>query len=213
MRSVNFKPALTRSALAVSVLLVASTAAFGQQTVNLTAGPATTTLPDGSSVPMWGYSCTGVTGTALPTGSPTCDALNAAAHTGLPGSNTTSATVWSPIIITVPAGQDLTITLSDNLTFTGTGTNSVPTSLVIVGQLGGGLGPRTVSCDTTSSATTGATCTASPDHTNAQPSTWPIAADAPGQPVVGVGTPPLQGPRVQSFASEATVAAPATLCW
>ena len=30
---------------------------LGQQQVNLTAGPTSITLPDGSSVPMWGYSC------------------------------------------------------------------------------------------------------------------------------------------------------------
>ena len=50
---------------------------------------------------------------------------------------------------------------------------------------------------------TTATTTPSPDHTNAQPVTWPIAGTTPGD--VGrsaVGTPPPQGPRVQSFATE-----------
>jgi len=63
----------------------------------------------------------------------------------------------------------------------------VPTSLVIVGQLGGGLGvagaegpPRLRR-----------------NHSNAQAATtWPIANSGPS------GTPPLQGPRVQSFATE-----------
>src|SRR5215470_16540884 len=212
MRSVNFKPALTKSALAASVLLLASTAAFGQQTVNLTAGAAPTALPDGSIVPMWGYSCGGVTGTALAGGSPTCAALNAAANTGGAGSNTTSTTVWSPIIITVPAGQDLLINLSDNLTFA-SGANTIPTSLVILGQLGGGVGTNGASCVDSGGVNHGSTCTTSPDHTNAQPSTWPIAADGPAQPVTGVGTPPVQGPRVQSFGTEATVGAPASLCF
>src|SRR3984893_8680045 len=214
MRSNNSKPALKHAGLAASVLLLASAAAFGQQTVNLTAGPATATLPDGSAVPMWGYSCNTVTGTALATGSPTWAALNPAANTGVAGAvvpNSTSTTVWSPVVITAPSGQDLTISLTNNLTFTPTGSttaNAVPTSLVIVGQLGGGLG-------------TTATSTASPDHTNAQPLTWPIAGDAPGAPVTGVGTPPKQGPRVQSFSTE-VLAQPSSanatipgvsLCW
>jgi hypothetical protein len=212
MRSVNFKPALINSALAASVLLLASTAAVGQQVVSLTAGPATATLPDGSAVPMWGYSCGGVTGTAGAGGAQTCAALNSSANTG---TNTSSATIWSPIVITVPTGQDLSIQLTNNLSFvTSAGTNTIPTSLVIVGQLGGGLGSLgTVVGDPTTPCTAGTTCTASPDHTNAQPLTWPIAADAPGAPVTGVGTPPVQGPRVQSLATEVVVGTSQTLCW
>src|SRR6202023_3534263 len=100
-------------------------------------------------------------------------------------------------VITVPTGQDLTITLTNSLTFAG---GNVPTSLMIVGQLGGGLG-------------TTATSTASPDHTNAQPVTWPIAGDAPGLAVTGVGTPPVQGPRVQSFSTEVAAGTTTALCW
>src|SRR5205823_14120781 len=98
---------------------------------------------------------------------------------------------------TVPTGQDLTITLTNSLTFAG---GNIPTSLVIVGQLGGGLG-------------TTATSTASPDHSNAQPLTWPIAGDPAGAPLTGVGTPPVQGTRVQSFSTEVAVGTPAPLCW
>src|SRR6516165_984731 len=48
--------ATLRAAAVMSVfLLLAAVAGFGQ--VNLTVGPATTTLPDGNTVPMWGYSC------------------------------------------------------------------------------------------------------------------------------------------------------------
>lgn len=180
MRSVNFKSGLLKSGLAASVLL-ASGAVFGQ--VSLTAGPANTVLPDGTSVPMWGYSCTAATAPQ------TCTPLN-------PGA--AALGFWSPVVITTPTGSDLTITLTNNLSF---GTNTVPTSLVIVGQLGGGLGTRTSSCDSTSASTTGATCTPSPDHTNAQPLTWPIAGNPPGAPLTGVGVPPVQGPRVQSFAT------------
>src|SRR5437763_201438 len=180
MRSNNYKSVLKHAGLAASVLLLASGAAFGQ--VSLTAGPANALLPDGTSVPMWGYTCTAAT---APT---TCAALNTTAAT---------AGQWSPVVITVPTGQDLTITLTNSLTFAG---GNIPTSLVIVGQLGGGLG-------------TTATSTASPDHSNAQPLTWPIAGDPAGAPLTGVWTPPVQGTPVQSFSTEVAVGTPAPLCW
>src|SRR6266853_3497554 len=179
MRFLNFKSALIKSGLAASVLLLASGASFGQQQVNLTAGPTTTTLPDGSVVQMWGYSCAGATVIAASTA--TCALLNPAAAATL-----TAPATWSPVVITVPTGQDLTINLTNSLSF---GANSVPTSLVIVGQLGGGLG-------------TTATSTFPPDHSMAQQVTWPIAS--PG----AANTPPTQGNRVQSFSTE--VAAGAT---
>ncbi len=190
MRSNNYKSVLKHAGLAATVLLLASGVAFGQQ-VNLTAAGTTTALPDGSVVPMWGYSCDAV----QPTGSTaTCAVLNTTAPAGS----------WSPVVITVPTGTDLQINLTNNLSF-GTAPNNIPTSLVIVGQLGGGLG-------------TPGSSTASPDHTRAQPVTWPIAADAAGVPLgttVGstLGTPPTQGPRVQSFSTEVAVGTPATLCW
>src|ERR1700757_158840 len=105
MRSVNFKSAVLKSALAASVLL-ASGASFGQ--VNLTAGPVNALLPDGSLVPMWGYSC----GAAVTGSTATCAALNPTAPTAVPP-------LWSPVVITVPTGQDLTINLTNNLTFAG----------------------------------------------------------------------------------------------
>src|ERR1700733_4234393 len=95
MRSNTFKSTLITSGLAASVLLLASAATFGQQ-INLTAGPATATLPDGSTVPMWGYSC----GAAVSGSTATCAALNSAA---------TAPTIWSPVVITVQTGQSLTI--------------------------------------------------------------------------------------------------------
>jgi len=184
MRSFNFKSALIKSGLAASVLLAGSGAAWAQQQVNLTAGPAAAVLPDGTAVPMWGYTC----GAVVVGSTGTCAALNAVAAANL---------AWSPVVITVPTGQDLQINLTNSLSFNG---NSVPTSLVIVGQLGGGLG-------------TTATSTASPDHSNAQPATWPIAGDAPGAALTGVGTPPVQGTRVQSFSTEVAAGATANLCW
>src|SRR3977135_169600 len=123
MRSNKIKSFLSKSGLAASILLLASAAAFGPQQVNLTAGPANVTLPDGSVVPMWGYSC----GAAVTGSSATCLKLNP------------TATGWSPVVITVPTTGvgGLRINLPDSRTF---GANSVPTSIVIVGQLGGGLG-------------------------------------------------------------------------
>src|SRR5437763_1060121 len=191
MRSNKYKSVLKHAGLAATALLLVSGVAFGQTTVNLSVGPATATQPDGTAVPMWGYSCAGV-----PVGTGSCSALNPAANIAATP-NTTSTTLWSPVVITVATGQDLTITLTNNLTFAG---GNIPTSLVIVGQLGGGLG-------------TTATSSASPNHANAQPLTWPIAGDAAGAPVTGVGTPPVQGHRVQSFSTEVAVGTPASLCW
>jgi len=169
------KATLKTAVLAVLVLLLGASWAVAQQQINLTAGPATLTMPDGSVVPMWGYSC----GAVVAGSTATCAKLNP------------SAGGWSPVIITVPTGQSLTINLTNNLTF---GTNSVPTSLTIVGQLGGGLG-------------TTATSTPSPDHSGAQAATtWPIAG-GPG------ATPPAQGPRVQSFSTEVAAGATTALTW
>src|SRR5437870_9243030 len=196
MRSNNYKSVLKHAGLAATALLLASGVAFGQQTVNLSVGPATATPPDGTAVPMWGYTC----GTAVTGSTATCTALNPAVQTFNTNPAAPVASVgspWSPVVITVPTGQDLTISLSNSLTFAG---GNIPTSLVIVGQLGGGLG-------------TTATSSASPNHTNAQPLTWPIAGDAAGAPLTGVGTPPVQGNRVQSFSTEVAVGTPASLCW
>src|SRR6266436_323500 len=136
MRSNNYKPALIKSGFA-AVLVLAGGASLAQS-VSLTAGSSTVTLPDGSVVPMWGYTCN-----VAAVAPATCAALNP------------TTTGWSPVVITVPSG---TATFTINLT------NSlpapVPTSLVIVGQLGGGLG-------------TAASATPSPAQSNAQPVTWP----------------------------------------
>src|SRR5262250_2649926 len=165
MPSLELKPAFLKSALAATALLLSSGVALGaQQQINLTAGIATATTPDGNPVPMWGYSC----GTAVLSSTAKCAALVQPA----PASG-----VWSPVVITVPTGQSLRIDLTNSLP------GGVPTSLTIVGQLGGGLG------------TPGGTTT-SPDHTNAQTTTWPIADPTPS------GAQPAQGLRVQSFGTE-----------
>jgi hypothetical protein len=223
MRSNSFKPSLTRSALAASVLLLASAASFAQTTpqqVNLTAAPTSVTLPDGSVVPMWGYFC----GTAATGSTATCAALNPHAPTAatptVPASwpLTTPPAGWSPVVITVPYTTlttgtvttnttTLQINLANHLTFTptaaGATANNIPTSLTIVGQLGGGLGTVGASC------TGGATCTTSPSHAS-QVVTWSTVGSSPAF------TPPAQGPRVQSFGTEvaaSTTAAASMLCW
>ena len=177
MRFTHSNKAVKTVLLALYILLGASWA-VAQQQINLTAGATTVTLPDGSSVPMWGYSC----GTVVGGSTATCAALNPA------------AAGWSPVVITVPTGQTLKINLTNNLTFSNG--NSVPTSLTIVGQLGGGLGRS-------------ATSTASPDHP-VQTLTWPASSSAPAD---GSNTPPPQGPRVQSFSTEVAAGATTGLTW
>ncbi len=174
------------SGLAAAVLLLAGGASFGQSVVSLTAAPTSTTLPDGQAVPMWGYTC-GAAGTAAAAVGANCAATNPLA-----------GAAWSPVVITVPytgANTSLTINLVNSLSFTTTaGVNTVPTSLMIVGQLGGGLG-------------SGGTTTPSPTHT-AQQVTWPVAnTGATNQPVA-------QPNRVQSFGTEVAVGTtPTALVW
>ncbi len=168
MRSNQFKASLfdlVKTGFAASILAMASCASFAQS-VNLTANATTTTLPDGQSVPMWGYTCTGAAAPA------TCAGLNPNAGMS-----------WSPIVITVPPGN-LTINLKNNLPIPPGAATGIPTSLVIVGQLGGGLG-------------TTRTTVASPTHA-IQSVTWPVAGTTNG----ATFNPPAQGPRVQSFATE-----------
>src|SRR6267378_2887396 len=134
----NYLKTLNTAVLAVTVLLLGESASLAQS-VNVTAAATTTTLPDGQVIPMWGYTCSG---TAVAPA--VCSALNPSAGAS-----------WSPVVITVPPGN-LIINLTNNLPA------SVPeTSLVIVGQLGGGLG-------------TAASSVASPAHAT-QSTTWPIA--------------------------------------
>jgi hypothetical protein len=182
MRTNHIHPFLKAALRVAGILSLAAVAAFGQQQVSLTAAATTNTMPDGTAVPMWGYTCTTVTVATTAT----CAKLN-------PNSGT-----WSPVIITVPTGQDLQINLTNNLPA------SIPTSLVIMGQFGGGLG-------------TPGGFTLAPDHTNAQPVTWPIAGTGPGVPpnvpVNGGGTPPQQGQRVRSFGTEVATGATASLLW
>ncbi|MFX7961099.1 hypothetical protein ABTK60_19620, partial [Acinetobacter baumannii] len=76
---------LVRKAGFVASILAAASGASFAQSVNLTAAGVNAALPDGQSVPMWGYKCGTVTAPA------TCTASNPNAGAG-----------WSPVVITVP---------------------------------------------------------------------------------------------------------------
>src|SRR6266566_3298159 len=111
MRFNYLKTCLKTAVLITTVLLLGAGLAVAQQTINLTAAPTTVTLPDGSTVPMWGYFC----GAADAVSTATCAALNPL-----------SVSTWSPVVITVPAGQTLQINLTNSLSFAaGGGTNTI----------------------------------------------------------------------------------------
>ena len=101
--------------------------AGAQQQINLTAGPTTATYARRINVPMWGYSCG-----ATRDWPSQCGSLRRAEP------STRRRRGWSPVMITVPTGATggLTINLTNNLSSKG----QVPTSIMIVGQVGGGLG-------------------------------------------------------------------------
>src|SRR4051794_7243187 len=101
MRNKHIKPKIKTAIRAFGLLSFAAVAAFGQQSVSLTAGPSSVTMPDGSSVPMWGYTCGSTAGGA------TCKSLNPTATAG----------TWSPVVITAVPGVTLTINLTNNLSF------------------------------------------------------------------------------------------------
>ena len=175
MRACDFKrtlAGLVKAGVVASMLMTASTMVCAQS-VTLTAKAQTIALPDGQVVPMWGYNCS-----AAAVAPATCAASNPGA-----GSN------WSPVVITTPPGS-LTINLTNSLPA------QLPTSLVIVGQLGGGLGNT-------------ATTSPSPVHATQTATTWPIAGTGSGASF----TPPAQGPRVQSFSSEVKAGSSSTLTW
>ncbi len=104
----NCKNILRTAALATTILFLAVGISFAQQQVNLAAGPANLVLPNGSTIPMWGYSC----GLAVTGSTATCAKLNPTA----PG--------WSPVVITVPTGQTLQINLTNNLSFLPSGSTT-----------------------------------------------------------------------------------------
>src|SRR5262249_42231422 len=99
MHTNKFK-AILKIAAPVLAILSFATAAYGQQQINLTAGPTTTTMPDGTVVPMWGYTC----GTVVAASTATCAALNPASVTTAATTSAAAVGSWSPVVITVPVG-------------------------------------------------------------------------------------------------------------
>src|SRR5579871_649887 len=119
METLAMKKTMMR-VIAAAGLLLAATTASAQVTVALKASRQGALLPDGNTVPMWGWTCGAVMGSGA-----TCTAANGNAQVG--------GTTWQPPLIVVPTGNSLTINLTNQL--------PVETSLTIVGQLpGGGLG-------------------------------------------------------------------------
>jgi FtsP/CotA-like multicopper oxidase with cupredoxin domain len=166
-----YSKSVVRAIVSVSLLAAAGAAAAATTTVNLTAQRMTATLPDGKTVPMWGY-CKGTDQSATPISPNPCPAPAATA-------------AWAPgPTITVTSGDTLTINFSNSL--------PVQTSIVVLGQIGGGLGTPT-KID-------------SPTHAPQTQTTWPANGDA-------AFTPPTQGQRVRSFATEVGKGATAPLSW
>src|SRR5580700_5344500 len=202
------KQALSTAILAGSALLLSAGIASAQTvyTVNLTAARQTTVLPDGNTVPMWGWTCGGVTGnpvtTAATTGS-TCTALTYNTTTGVLNAQT-NITTWQPPLIVVPYALAGTPAVGPTLIINLTNTLPVETSLMIIGQAGGGLGtPVREAGPRTDGAHAGQTAT-----------TWTTVVPA-------TFTPPTQGERARSFVPEvagvatvgATPAAPGIYTW
>jgi hypothetical protein len=163
--------------LAATILCLESSASHAQS-VNLTAKPSAAVLPDGQTVSMWGFSCN--------------DAGSAPASCS--AANRNAGVNWSPVVITTTPGS-LTINLTNNLPVAPGAATGIPTSLIIVGQVGGGLG-------------TGSSSVASPTHSSQSTTTWPIAG-----PATVPFNPPSQPARVQSFATEVATGATTALKW
>ncbi len=156
---------MKKTLLAVTILLLAVGASFAQTldltgqsnpTVALTAQRMSATMPDGKTVPMWGFCQTPCT-----------------------------SAQWAPgPTIILNANSGLTINLTNSL--------PVPTSIVILGQIGGGLGQPNKD--------------AVPQHTPQTVTTWPANGDA-------TFTPPQQAPRARSFSQEAGAGSAQTYVW
>lgn len=159
MRTPNIKATLW-IILSVAMLMDAGAASAVVTTVNLTAQRMNATLPDGASVPMWGYCTTGA-----------C----------------TSAWAPGPTIVAAP-GDTLQINLTNSL--------PVPTSIMILGQLGGGMGTPTRM--------------PSPPHATQNFTTFPNNAAA-----TPAFVPPPQLDRAMSWATEvaANGTTPTALTW
>jgi hypothetical protein len=209
MRFTYLKETLKAAILAMTVLL-ATAGVSSAQSVNLTASPQTTATPDGNVIPMWGWTCGAVTqGTTAGT---TCTALTYTTTAGTvaatPQAQSAAVTTgfaagggaWQPPLIVVPytsSGGVSTTNLTINLE------NALPvqTSIMILGQVGGGLG----AASTTAPGGSGPGGLAGPvreaiprmdgAHAGQTATTWTIV-------VPGSFTPPSQSNRARSMVPE-----------
>jgi hypothetical protein len=164
--------------------------AQAQNTVSLTATRQIALMPDGTSVPMWGWLCgTGTAATAGGTGGAaavgaTCTQTNGNAQTL---GTTATSTVWQPPLIRVPAAVAPALT---GLTITLTNTLPVETSLVIIGQIPQAADVNNLGAPVRESGR--------PQHPTQTATTWTqvLTNQTPF-------TPPTQGARARSFAAEA----------
>ena len=190
MRS-NYHMAILKAVVfAVIILLVGMGVSAAQVTVNLTASRQSTLLPDGNTVPMWGWTCGAVTNTTTTGPQASCVPINAAFQ--LPNPAPTPST-WAPPLITVPTGSSVTIVLTNNL--------PVETSLTIVGQFGTGSTTTGVGNPVRESGPRmdGA-------HAGQQETTWTTNVPA-------TFIPPAQAARARSFVQEATPGGTQTYTW
>jgi hypothetical protein len=158
MMNVRVSSALRRLSLSIAAIVAISPASARAQTT----APATTTV----SLTAQRMSL------ALPDGNTA--PMWGFCTTGLCPAPVSGQWAQGPTI-TVPTGQQLTINLTNTL--------PTPTSIVILGQLGAGLGsPMMVP---------------SPGHAAKTKTTWPTNT-------IATFTPPVQGNRVQSFGTETT---------
>jgi hypothetical protein len=177
----------SKAIFVLGVLLLTAGISLAQVTVTLTASRQIATLPDGNTVPMWGWTCDAA---SAATGN--CVALNGSAQAG--------GAAWQPPLITVPLASgvttgSLTINLTNNL--------PVESSVVIMGQVAGasqaangGLGtPSREAGPRTDGAHSGQTST-----------TWTQVLGA-------TFTPPAQGTRVRSFVSEIASGSAGSYSW
>src|ERR1700739_4112973 len=82
INDLQLKTTMKAAAVLSALLLFAAVGAFGKaQQINLTAGFDTTTMPDGTVLPMWGYTC----GTAVTGSTATCAPLTGSTSGPAPG--------------------------------------------------------------------------------------------------------------------------------
>src|SRR5438105_15157891 len=157
---------LLKTALLAAIALLSTVGvARAQNSVTLTAARQTALMPDGASVPMWGWVCSTTT---APVGA-TCTQTNGAAQT-VPATGT--STLWQPPLIRVPAAVAPATT---GLTITLTNTLPVATSLVMVGQIPQAADVNRLGAPVRESGR--------PQHPAQTATTWPIAT--PVDPVNG----------------------------